>query len=54
MTEMVSQFCIERRFDGKLCQQLVEVGFGFKAFGQSAARALSFFSSIVCLSPLLE
>ena len=45
MTEMVSQFCIERRFDGKLCQhagKLVEVGFGFKAFGQFSRKGFKF------------
>jgi hypothetical protein len=57
MTEMVSEFGIEGCFDGKLCQhtgKLVEVSFRFKAFGQFSRKGLSFFSSILCLSPLLE
>ncbi|GKX44528.1 hypothetical protein SOASR015_35620 [Pectobacterium carotovorum subsp. carotovorum] len=45
MTEMVSEFGIEGRFDGKLRQhtrKLVEVSFRFEAFGQFSRKGLEF------------
>lgn len=55
MTKMVGKLGIQCCLDGEFGQharKCIEIGFGFKAFNQSAASALSFFSSIMCLSPL--